>query len=136
MEPAIHPGSLVVVTRRAEYGIGDVVAYRVPEGNPGAGDNVIHRIVGGSADTGFIVRGDNTSGPDIWRPRPTEIVGTTWLTVPNGAMPLLFLRSPSVIASFAAALSTYMVLGLLGPSRPKGARQPDGHELPFAPVSD
>jgi len=32
MEPAIHAGSLVVVMSRSEYGVGDVVAYRVPEG--------------------------------------------------------------------------------------------------------
>jgi signal peptidase I len=117
MEPNIHAGSLVVVTRRAEYGVGDVVAYRVPAGNPGAGDNVIHRIIGGSVDAGFTVRGDNTNGPDIWRPRPPDIVGAAWLTLPDAALPILFLRSPIVIASVAAGLATYLVLGWLAPSR-------------------
>jgi signal peptidase len=136
MEPNIHAGSLVVVTRRAEYGIGDVVAYRVPDGDPGAGDNVIHRIVGGTADGGFIVRGDNTNGPDMWRPEPSDIVGAAWLVLPNGAVPMLFLRSPIVIASLAAALATYVVLGLLVPSRPSAARRAELEGSASRPVPE
>jgi signal peptidase len=119
MEPSIHAGSLVVVTSRADYGIGDVVAYRVPGGNPGAGDNVIHRIVGGTAEAGFSVRGDNTSGADLWRPRRSEIVGAAWLVLPNAALPMLFLRSPIAAASVAAGLAAYVVLGLVPPPRRK-----------------
>jgi signal peptidase len=123
MQPNIHPGSLVVVMRRAEYRVGDVIAYRVPEGDPGAGDNVIHRIIGGDGDAGFVVRGDHTSGPDIWRPRSSDVVGAAWLVVPNGALVMLFLRSPIAIASLAAAFAVYVIMGLLTPSRP--ARSPD-----------
>jgi len=135
MEPTIHPGSLVVVTRRVDYAVGDVVAYRVPEGNPGAGGNVIHRIVGGTADDGFIVRGDNTNAPDIWRPKPSEIVGALWLTLPDGALPLLFLRSPIVVASLAAGFATYLVLGLLAPSSLKDARLADIERAPSIPLA-
>jgi signal peptidase I len=117
MEPNLHPGSLVVVIRQPEYQVGDIVAYRVPETDPGAGMNVIHRIVGGTAETGFVMRGDNTSGPDIWRPRPADIVGATWLVMPNAATALLFIRSPIVLAAFAAGLAAYAVLGLIAPSR-------------------
>ena len=124
MEPAIQPGSLVVVTRASDYRIGDVVAYHVPDGYPGAGDLVIHRIVGGSADAGFVVRGDNTNGPDIWRPRPAEIAGSLWLTFPDVGPAILFLRSPIVIASFAAAIATYAVLGVLGAPRPVSPSRP------------
>ncbi len=123
MEPAIHPGSLVVVLRRSDYAVGDVVAYPVPAGNPGAGANVIHRIVGGSPAAGFVVGGDNTNAPDIWRPGPSQIVGSAWLIVPGGAPPLLLVRSPIVIASFAAAFATYVVLGLLAGAR--GSPRPD-----------
>ena len=122
MEPNIHAGSLVVVMVRTEYSVGDVVAYRVPEGDPGEGSNVIHRIVGGSAAEGFTLRGDNTSGPDIWHPRRSDILGAAWLILPNAVLPILFLRSPIVIASVAAAVATYFVLGLLEPSRQKRSR--------------
>ena len=123
MEPNIHQGSLVVATRREAYQVGDVIAYRVPEGNPGAGQNVIHRIIGGTAADGFIVRGDNTSGPDIWRPRAADIVGSAWLTLADAAQLLLLVRSPILIASVAAALATYLVLGLLEPRPPGGDRE-------------
>lgn len=124
MEPTIHQGSLVIVMSRSSYEIGDVVAYRVPEGNPGAGQNVIHRIIGGGPGDGFIVRGDNTSGPDIWRPRPSEIAGAAWLTLADAALPLLWLRSPLVIASIAAGFAAYVVLGLLEPRQPRNRTRP------------
>ena len=134
MEPNIHQGSLVVATRRADYQVGDVIAYRVPEGNPGAGQNVIHRIIGGTATDGFIVRGDNTSGPDIWRPRAADIVGAAWLTLADAAQPLLLVRSPILIASVAAALATYLVLGLLEPRLPKRAQESSTDERLSMPV--
>jgi signal peptidase I len=121
MEPTIRPGSLVIVMRRSDYQVGDVVAYRVPDGDPGAGANVIHRIVGGTADTGFATRGDNTNGPDLWRPRPDEIVGAAWLTVSDAVAVILFLRSPILVASVAAALATYWILGVLAPPSPAPA---------------
>jgi signal peptidase I len=129
MEPNIHAGSLVVVMRQSEYRIGDVVAYRVPEPDPGAGSNVIHRIVGGGPDTGFIMRGDNTNGPDIWRPRPSEVVGAAWLVIPSAASAMLFLRSPILLASLASGLAVYWVLGRAAPSRPPPTRRSAGSPI-------
>ncbi len=120
MEPNVHEGSLVVTFRHSEYGVGDVVAYRIPAGEPAAGLLVIHRIVGGSADAGFVTRGDNASGSDIWRPRPDDIVGTAQVVVTGATTALLFMRSPIVAASVAAALAVYLVLGLWAPRRGVG----------------
>jgi signal peptidase I len=75
MEPTLHGGDLVLTVRRSSYDVGDVVAYRIPEGQPGAGVLVIHRIVGGSASSGYIMQGDNRAGRDPWRPRPRDVVG-------------------------------------------------------------
>src|SRR5688572_19635960 len=44
MDPTLHAGDLVLTVRRGSYNVGDVVAYRIPEGQPGAGVLVIHRI--------------------------------------------------------------------------------------------
>jgi signal peptidase I len=112
MEPNVHEGSLVVTISQPEYRVGDVVAYRIPAGEPAAGLLVIHRIVGGSADSGFLMRGDNASGSDIWRPRPGDIVGKAEAVLPGAKGVLLFVRSPIVAASVAAALAAYLVLGL------------------------
>jgi signal peptidase I len=112
MEPNVHAGSLVVTMRRSDYHMGDIVAYRVPMGDPGGGENIIHRIVGGSAAAGFVMRGDNTNGPDIWHPRPDDVVGAAWLVIPEAAPAILFLRSPLLLASVATSIATYAVLGL------------------------
>jgi signal peptidase I len=115
MEPGLEPGALVVAIRRETYDIGDIVAYRVPAGDPAAGQNVIHRIVGGSAELGFVVRGDNVASSDIWRPTGDAIVGAAWFVAPGTAPLLLFLRSPLLFASLVTAVFTYWVLGVLDP---------------------
>ena len=117
MEPNVHEGSLVVTISQSAYRVGDIVAYRIPADEPAAGLLVIHRIVGGSPETGFLLRGDNASGSDIWRPRPGDIVGKAQAVVPGATGALLFIRSPSVAASVAAALAVYLVLGLWSPRR-------------------
>lgn len=112
MEPTLSAGSLVIAFQQDEYLVGDVVVYRVPPGGPAAGRLVIHRIVGGSPHSGYVMRGDNASGSDVWRPAPPDIVGRSDVVFP-GIMPvLLFARSPIVAASAAAALAVYLLLGL------------------------
>jgi signal peptidase I len=129
MEPTIHAGSLVVLRRSAGYRAGEVVAYRIPGGDPASGLNVIHRIIGGSGEAGFILRGDNASASDLWRPHTDDVLGAPVLVVP-GAMPvLLVLRSPIVIASLAAALSVYFTLGFWPPPRSTAKDRPGG-EMP------
>jgi signal peptidase len=117
MEPLLHRGDLVIVQRKGGYAVGDVVAYRVREDDPAAGHVVIHRIVGGSESQGFITRGDNTNGPDVWRPTPDEILGKVWLSLPLAARLLAFLRAPLPLASLAAGLTVFVVLGW-EPTRP------------------
>ena len=60
MEPRFHTGDLVLVEKHAGYHPGEVIAYRVPKGDPMAGAQVIHRIVGGGAQHGFVVRGEGS----------------------------------------------------------------------------
>ena len=117
MEPTIHEGSLAIAIRQAGYEIGDVVVYTIPGGSPATGRHVIHRIVGGTAEDGFVMQGDNADGSDLWRPKQGDIVGRAEVVIP-GAMPaLLFARSPIVAASTAAAFATYLVLGMWAPKR-------------------
>lgn len=124
MEPTISRGTLVVATPAASYALGDVIAYRIPQGELGAGINVIHRIVGGSTEVGFVMRGDNTSSPDPWRPKPGDIIGKLWLAIPGVTPLLLFLRSPLLVASVAAGIAVYIVLGWW-PERRKGSAGDD-----------
>jgi signal peptidase len=109
MQPALQPGDLVVALSAETYGPGDVVAYRVPDGEPAAGRQVIHRIIGGSAERGYLVQGDNADGLDLWRPRADEIVGRQWLVLPGAGAVLMFLKSPATLAAFAAALLVFLL---------------------------
>jgi signal peptidase len=109
MEPLLHTGDLAVVVRRDSYAVGDVVAYRVPEGDVGAGALVIHRIVDRTRD-GFVYRGDNRSGVDLWEPTDKEIVGSLWFYAPHAGLALQMLRAPIVLGVLAALLAFVAVL--------------------------
>ena len=110
MEPRFHTGDLVLVEKHAGYHPGEVIAYRVPKGDPMAGAQVIHRIVGGDAQHGFVVRGDNRTAPDVWRPKNTDIVGAKALRLPGAIVVLQYLRSPVFLGILAAAFVFVNVL--------------------------
>jgi signal peptidase I len=111
MLPRYKTGDLVLVERKSSYHVGQVIAYHVPKGDPMAGAQVIHRIIGGDATHGFLVQGDNRTAPDVWRPRPRDIVGAKALRIPNAVLLLQFLRSPVLIALLAASFVFVPVLG-------------------------
>jgi signal peptidase I len=103
MEPRYHTGDLVLVERQTSYHPGQIIAYHVPKGDPMAGAQVIHRIIRGDAAHGFVVRGDNRTAPDVWRPKPGDIVGAKALRIPNAVLVLQYLRSPILLGLLAAA---------------------------------
>jgi signal peptidase I len=111
MWPRYHTGDLVLVERRSSYHIGELIAYRVPKGDPLAGAQVIHRIVGGSAQHGFVVQGDNRTAPDVWRPKPADIVGAKELRIPNAIVILQFLRRPLFLAILASCFVFTTMMG-------------------------
>jgi signal peptidase I len=110
MLPRYRTGDLVLVEKQPSYHIGQLIAYRVPKGDPMAGAQVIHRIIGGDAQHGFIVRGDNRTAPDVWRPKPRDIVGAKALRIPNAVLVLQFFRTPLFLALLAACFVFVQVL--------------------------
>jgi len=111
MLPRYKTGDLVLVEHKASYHVGEVIAYHVPKGDPMAGAQVIHRIIGGDAERGFLVQGDNRTAPDVWRPKPADIVGAKALRIPQAVLVLQFLRSPVLLALLAACFVFVRVLG-------------------------
>ena len=95
MEPRYHTGDLVLVEKHASYHAGELIAYRVPKGDPMAGAQVIHRIIGGDAKHGFVVHGDNRTAPDVWRPKAQDIVGAEGAAHPDAIVVLQYLRPRS-----------------------------------------
>jgi signal peptidase I len=110
MLPHYKTGDLVLVERLSSYHVGQLIAYHVPKGDALAGAQVIHRIVGGDAQRGFVVQGDNRTAPDVWRPKPVDIVGAKALRVPQAITVLQYLRSPIFLGILAAAFAFVHVL--------------------------
>ncbi|HEY2209816.1 MAG TPA: signal peptidase I [Gaiellaceae bacterium] len=109
MLPRLHTGDLVLVEHRASYHVGQVVAYRVPKGQAGAGHVVIHRIVGGNSRTGWKMRGDNRTAPDLWYPTNHDVIGSTVLRIPDAWAVLRVLRMPVLLGLFAAFGAFFLI---------------------------
>jgi signal peptidase len=110
MVPTYVTGDLVVLHSAPVYRVGQIVAYRVPQGQIGAGHLVIHRIVGGDGVAGFDVKGDNNSAPDPWRPRAADVVGSAWLLVHGVGRALVVARSPATVAAALAGVVVAVIL--------------------------
>jgi len=108
MYPTYREGDLVVTRRQASYGVGEIIAYRVPEGQVGSGHLVIHRIVR-SSDTGFVVKGDHNQYEDPWRPKAGDIVGASWMAMTSLGWVMVVVRQP-IVAALIAALAAFYVL--------------------------
>lgn len=119
MEPTYGGGDLVITQRRPFYEPGQVVAYRIPRGEHGAGTLVIHRIVAGSATGGYVLKGDNREHVDAWRPTARDVVGEAVVHVPRAGLAISFLRSPLGLGLVAGVL-TLLVLAI----RPRPQRVP------------
>ena len=84
MLPTISTDDLVVARSADSYAIGDVVVVEIPEGEPGAGERIIHRLVGGSSTAGWFTQGDNRDYPDQWMLSDADIVGRAAVIAPFG----------------------------------------------------
>ena len=112
MLPTLESGDLVVALERQSYAAGDVVVYQVPAGEPGAGTNIVHRIVGRSAGGGYVVRGDNREGVDPWHPHDSDILGSMSQRIPSVGRPFALVRQPAAMALLAALVTVLVALGV------------------------
>lgn len=90
MEPTYYTGDLVV-SRCGPVEVGDVIVYNPPDVG---GARVIHRIVDGNADDGWVVQGDNNDFLDPWNPKAEQILGSAVLHVPYVGRFAAILLSP------------------------------------------
>jgi len=124
MEPTLYEKDLAVVLAQDEYALGDVVAFRVE------GGIVIHRIVGGDPQAGYITRGDNRESPDMWRPKPADIVGRLVLRLPGAGRWLEWLREPPAFSALASGLAA----ASLATAEPRPPRRRGGRRAGPGPV--
>ena len=109
MEPGLHTGDLVLVRQGESYDEGDAIAYRIPEGQVGAGAVVIHRVIGGDGENGYVTQGDNRDEADDWRPTDGDVLGSRWALVPGAGSGIARLRTPLPLAVLAAMLSFFVL---------------------------
>jgi signal peptidase len=110
MLPTFEHGDLVVVESVATYHVGQVVAYRVPAGEVGAGHVVIHRIVGGDAMGGFTMQGDHNTAPDPWLPKQADMVGIASFRVANAGRLVALVQQPLIMGGLASAIVVTVLL--------------------------
>ena len=106
MEPTYSTGDLVW-SRCGEASVGDVVVY-TPEDTGNA--RVIHRIVGGDGENGWVLQGDNNDFLDPWNPNDSQIVGIAAVHIPRMGSVLYSLQNPFIWGSLllmAAALALW-----------------------------
>jgi signal peptidase I len=123
MEPGMHDGDLVAVRSKAHYDIGETIAYRIPDGDAGAGNLVIHRIVGGDGASGYLTQGDNRDSVDLWLPTDGDVLGAQWVHIPSGGNAMAAMRAPVPLAAAAAAVTVVLVLWPSPKSRRKEAER-------------
>ncbi len=124
MVPTYQSGDLVVARSESSYAPGDIVAYRVPAGELGAGRIVIHRITGTGPGNGFVVQGDHNPSPDPWSPQPSDIAGRAWLVAPGLGRAVAFIHQPVVAGGLASGLVVMVLLA----RRPRRGREPRAEE--------
>lgn len=119
MEPALPPGSLVMVrpVKASDIGVGSVITYQLESRQP---QGVTHRVVTmGVREDGspvFRTQGDANPDPDPKWVRPVQVRGAVWYAVPYIGR-LNSLMTPSVrdlaVRTLALGLLLYGAVQLL-----------------------
>jgi signal peptidase len=105
MEPTFYGGDMVIA-RKMEPSVGDAIVY-APEALDGS--QIVHRIIGGSADEGWQMQGDNNDFVDPFTPRGAEVKGVVLVHYSNFGRVTVLLLNPMV---WAFVLLAAMVLML------------------------
>lgn len=104
MEPTYYTGDLVVARAKPAYEVGDVVVFTTPDGK------VVHRIVDGDGQAGFVMLGDNNDDIDQWTPTNDDIDGEAILRVPSAGTAVFVLKHVLTTPPFPYLLAGFVFL--------------------------
>ena len=85
MKPKINPGD-VVITKSIKFAhpkVGDIVLYFARDLQGQKVSTWAHRIIGGNAQDGFIIKGDANAAPDLGRPKLSDIQSVVLFKIPG-----------------------------------------------------
>jgi signal peptidase len=129
MKPTFSDGDLVVV-RQSDYAVGEIVAFETGQGL------VIHRIVGGSVESGFVMQGDNKENPDPWHPTEDAIVGKHFAQIPGaGRWTQAVTGNPVWFGALIGGLGSLMVWSPRRKRHRRGAHVAEGSPVRTKPSS-
>ena len=123
MEPTYHTGDLVVTLRLPSYQPGDIVSYKVPTGQLGAGGRVIHRVLSEDpvkGQTVYTTKGDNNPTADPWHFRTSDVLGKALFSIPAIGSVLGGASNP-IVVGLVAGLLVMLLIWRIG-SAPKKHR--------------
>ena len=105
MEATYFTGDLVIA-RKMTPSVGDVIVY-APDGF--GGSQIVHRIVGGNAVDGWVMKGDNNPNVDPFTPKGDEIRGVVLVHYANFGRVTVLLLNPIVWALVLLAAVVLLV---------------------------
>jgi len=106
MEPRLSRGDLVLVRGGGDVDVGDAVLYR----DPTLGVRVLHRVIA-KEDGRLVLQGDANDFVDDARPRPSDVIGAYWFSIPRAGSFLFWLQQPLHAALLAFGLTIFALAG-------------------------
>jgi signal peptidase I len=115
MVPAINPGDMVVTVndKYVTPKLNDVVIYEAKRFNGEVVSPFAHRIIGGNATSGWIMKGDANEQADVQRPKASDITGVVMLVIPHVGD---LINIKSLIFLAVIIISIYLTKEILRPS--------------------
>lgn len=124
MEPGLKTGDLVITYEQDEYAIGDVVAFRIPQGGV-----IIHRIIEITEDGLYRFQGDNRRYEDRWELSADDIIGSRIVELHKAATIAAWLSQPLMLAAMVTII-TFLTLSKPEDHRPEEDDRDDTDSVP------
>lgn len=108
MEPHFHSGDMLYVWSADSFEVGDVAVYRIPKGQAGASNLVVHRIIGTTDEGKYLFQGDNREFRDEGEIPREDLVGAPVVNL--GPLPTRgVLLAPLLLSAVIGASVTFML---------------------------
>lgn len=127
MEPKFHLGDAVIVRSLDDPRPGDVVVFKIPEGQPGHGSYVVHRILTVRDDGTFQTKGDNRTLPDPFKFTKDDIVGRPMWTLPQAGRLIMVFANPYFVGGAIGGIALLLFLPWTRHKPADGEDDEDGH---------
>ncbi len=108
MKPLYEQGDLLYARKSGDYEVGDIAIYRIPDGQPGEGSLIVHRIKRILPNGTYIFQGDNKNDIDDVTPDRAHLVGKP--IVDLGDVPTRTLILLPVLLTLLAAIAVTIAL--------------------------